>query len=714
MRYKFNKILTASLMACLIIGSFVFNSCKKEDDVNIIKLTAFGPSPALRGGEVKFLGTSLDQVTSVVLQGGLEIKDFTKKTATEISIVIPQTAEPGLVVLKTPQGDITTKTPLTFSEPIVIETFAPATVKAGDILTINGDYLNLIASVIFKSGVIVDSSKFVSKSRKKIELIVPVEAQTGKFALSNGAKIPVLVPALIDLIVTLPTITSLSPNPVKPEATLVINGTNFQLVKSITFTGVTVVTVFSVSTDKTSLTVAVPKNVKEGTVKLTTLSGLDVESTASLNLIAPVIISAAPLLVKNGATFTITGTNLDLATKVTFAGGVDATIVSQTATKIDVTVPMTAMDGTVVLSTNSGKTAESAAITLVKPTFTSFAPLSLVAGDIVTISGTDLDLVKKVDFGAGLIVDVTNATASSFTVPVPMAAKGGKITLVTANGTQIVSSESLTVISPNKPVITAITPSVKPGKMMTITGTKLNLVESIYFQTNLKAVLYGVRTETSIEVYVPETASTGNVTVTLKAFDGTEVVSPIFSISGVEPVKDPSYILFDFDNWKSGWGNYGGIVTGGALSFSKDYYFVNESALPDSWYTLFATNWGQYNVAGLTKTNGVVKMDINILDVDPTLHLKFRIDNGWYVWNIGADYPGRTTNGWITLTIPLTKIDGLTDGDLATSVANDAHVEVSLNAGWNDVKGGTAILKMAVDNVRFEKLTAPAAVFGLY
>jgi len=285
---------------------------------------------------------------------------------------------------------------------------------------------------------------------------------------------------------------------------------------------------------------------------------------------------------------------------------------------------------------------------------------------------------------------------------------------VTANGTQIVSSESLTVISPNKPVITAITPSVKPGKMMTITGTKLNLVESIYFQTNLKAVLYGVRTETSIEVYVPETASTGNVTVTLKAFDGTEVVSPIFSISGVEPVKDPSYILFDFDNWKSGWGNYGGIVTGGALSFSKDYYFVNESALPDSWYTLFATNWGQYNVAGLTKTNGVVKMDINILDVDPTLHLKFRIDNGWYVWNIGADYPGRTTNGWITLTIPLTKIDGLTDGDLATSVANDAHVEVSLNAGWNDVKGGTAILKMAVDNVRFEKLTAPAAVFGLY
>ena len=712
MRYKFNKILTASLMACLIIGSFVFNSCKKEDDVNIIKLTAFGPSPALRGGEVKFLGTSLDQVTSVVLSDGFEIKEITKTSPTEISVLIPQTAKPGLVVLKTPQGDITTKTPLTFSEPILITTFVPATVTAGDILTINGDYLNLIASVTFKTGVVVDSSKFVSKTRKKIEVRIPVEAQTGKFILSNGAKTPIQVQTLTDLTVTLPTITSLAPNPVKPETALTISGTNFQLVKSISFAGSITVTSFTVNTDKTAITVTVPKNVKEGTIKLTTLSSVDVESALPLNLISPVITLVAPTLVKNGTTLTITGTNLDLATKVTFGGAVDGVIVSQSATKIDVTVPMTALDGTVVLSTNSGKTAESAAITLVKPTFTSFAPLSLVAGDNVTISGTDLDLVKKVDFGAGLIVDVTNASATSFTVPVPMAAKGGKITLVTVNGTQITSAGTLTVMSPNKPVITAITPVVRPGKMLTITGTKLNLVESVFFPGNLKAVLYGVRTETSIEVYVPETAATGNVTLTLKAFDGTEVVSPIFTISGVDPVQDPSYILYDFDNFGIGWNDFGTAITG-PLGFSGKYYYVDKY-LPTSWFTLFSSNWGQYNVAGITKANGVVKMDINILDVDPTLHLKFRINNGWYVWNIGANYPSRTTGGWITVTFPLSQFDsGLTDADLATSVVNGAHVETDLTAGWLD-SGSTAKLTMAVDNVRFEKITAPAGVFGLY
>jgi len=699
-------------MACLILGSFVFNSCEKKDEATGITLTAFGPSPALRGGEVKFLGTSLDQVTSIVLPGGLEITEIVKTSSTEISILIPQTAKPGLVVLKTPQGDITTKTPLTFSEPIVIDTFTPATVKAGDILTINGDYLNLIASVTFKTGVVVDSSKFVSKTRKKIEVRIPVEAQTGKFILSNGAKTPIQVPTLTDLIVTLPTITSMAPNPVKPETALTINGTNFQLVKSISFAGSITVTTFTVNTDKTAITVTVPKNVKEGTIKLTTLSSVDVESSLPLNLISPVITSVAPTLVKNGATLTITGTNLDLATKVTFGGTVDGVIVTQSATKIDVTVPMTAVDGTVVLSTNSGKTAESAAISMVKPTFTSFAPLSLVAGDNVTITGTDLDLVKKIVFASGLNVDVTAATATSFTVAVPMAAVNGTITLITSNGTQITSTGTLVVVSPNKPVITAITPVVRPGKMLTITGTKLNLVESVFFPGNLKAVLYGVRTETSIEVYVPETAATGNVTLTLKAFDGTEVVSPIFTISGVDPVQDPSYILYDFDNFGIGWNDYGTAITG-PLGFSGKYYYVDKY-LPTSWFTLFSSNWGQYNVAGITKANGVVKMDINILDVDPTLHLKFRINNGWYTWNIGANYPSRTTGGWITVTFPLSQFDsGLTDADLATSVVNGAHVETDLTAGWLD-SGSTAKLTMAVDNVRFEKITAPAGVFGLY
>jgi len=695
-------------MACLILGSFVFNSCEKKDEATGITLTAFGPSPALRGGEVKFLGTSLDQVTSIVLPGGLEITEIVKTSSTEISILIPQTAKPGLVVLKTPQGDITTKTPLTFSEPIVIDTFTPATVKAGDILTINGDYLNLIASVTFKTGVVVDSSKFVSKTRKKIEVRIPVEAQTGKFILSNGAKTPIQVPTLTDLIVTLPTITSMAPNPVKPETALTINGTNFQLVKSISFAGSITVTTFTVNTDKTAITVTVPKNVKEGTIKLTTLSSVDVESTLPLNLISPVITSVTPTLVKNGSTLTISGTNLDLATKVTLSGTVDGVIVTQSATKIDVTVPMTAVDGTVVLSTNSGKTAESAAITMIKPTFTSFAPLSLVAGDNVTITGTDLDLVKKIVFASGLTVNVTAATATSLSVAVPMAAISGKITLVTSNGTEITSTGTLTVISPNKPVITAITQLVKPGTMMTITGTKLNLVESVYFQNNLKAVLYGVRTETSIEVYVPETAKAGVVTLTLNAFDGTVVVSPTFSVTGTDPVQDPALMIYSFDAGWSGftWDGVGGLGTlPDGIDGTNHYY--EATPWDASKYWLFANNYISY--PSVSQADHVVKMDVR-LRKDVTGNAEIRLMLGGKAVNIlsyikiGDTF---TTGGeWKTITIPLSVFG-------AAGLA-DPTPEKGGEWGMTMWGNGLDFSGFCIDNIRYEKATAPAGVYGLY
>ena len=90
---------------------------------------------------------------------------------TEIRVTVPQTAQPGLVVLKTPKGDITTKTELTFTEPIALEAFAPAEVKPGSELTITGEYLNLIKEVIFADEVTVPADEFVSQSRQEIKVM---------------------------------------------------------------------------------------------------------------------------------------------------------------------------------------------------------------------------------------------------------------------------------------------------------------------------------------------------------------------------------------------------------------------------------------------------------------------------------------------------------------------------------------------------------------
>ena len=181
--------------ACLLIGvllltGFGLTSCEKEKIDTKIILNSFGPSPALRGGELRFIGNNLDKVTSIILPGlkestTVEVTDITVVNEREIKIEIPQDAGEGIVTLKTPQGDIKTNTPITYSEPIMIESVTPTTIKAGQTLTITGDYLNLIKSVIFFDNVSVADSVFISQTRKKIEVTVPAEAQTGKIILSN-------------------------------------------------------------------------------------------------------------------------------------------------------------------------------------------------------------------------------------------------------------------------------------------------------------------------------------------------------------------------------------------------------------------------------------------------------------------------------------------------------------------------------------------------
>src|SRR5690606_21842120 len=107
--------------------------------------------------------------------------------------------------------------------------------------------------------------------------------------------------------------------------------------------------------------------------------------------------------------------------------------------------------------------------------------------------------------GGGHVVDDIQATsATTLRVQVPMSAESGVITLVMANGAAVESSMSLTVTSPNIPIITKIPVSAKPGDLIRIEGTKLHLVESVYFQDNVKGTQYGMRNESLIEVYIPQ------------------------------------------------------------------------------------------------------------------------------------------------------------------------------------------------------------------
>ena len=416
--YKFLTYLCLGLL----VGSVFFASCNKDDDEAEpgIQLLSFGPSPALRGGELRIIGTQLDKVTAVVLPENVEVTSFTSKTAELITLVIPEETVDGKIVLKTPEGDITSLSRLTISEPIVLASFSPATVRPGDVLTIEGDYLNLISSVIFAAEVEVGDSMFVSQSREKIEVTVPEAAQTGLIQISNGEEVPIIVESETELTVTVPKVTELSPNPVKAGTMLTITGTDLDLVKQIGFEGTSNVSSF-VSQEATKIEVIVPDDAHDGKVLLIPGSFLEIPSEEDLIMVVPEITNISPNPVKNGQNITVTGVNLDLITRVTFGGNkVGAILGGGTDTEITVKVPISATEDLVAFQTAAEKVVNSTSILeLVRPTITAINPAIAQFGEEIAIEGEDMDLVTAVIFTGDVEVSVNNAVLNEATVDVP-------------------------------------------------------------------------------------------------------------------------------------------------------------------------------------------------------------------------------------------------------------------------------------------------------
>ncbi len=416
--YKF----PALWMMCLMLFScLTFTACDNGDDEDTnqykggISLNVFGPSPVSRGGVLRFLGSGMDKVTAVAIPGCDDITDIEVVSDTEIRVTVPQTAQPGLVVLKTPKGDITTKTELTFTEPIALEAFAPAEVKPGSELTITGEYLNLIKEVIFADEVTVPADEFVSQSRQEIKVIVPDSAQTGKFILSDGAEIPNWIYSEGELEVTLPSVEApLDLVDKKPGDVIRVSGENFDLVKKVQMpNGDEVEFTMTASSEGDELTFTLPDNVSDG--EITVLPASDVKVVVATVVVAtPSNVVAVPAVnLRGGDMITLKGTNMDLVTDVTFPGVEEAVgLESQNSTEIKVLMPAAAISGDLQLNTNSGK-ATAVSIATAKPENISYSAATVPAGEALTVKGVNMDVVSAVVFSGNVEVTVSDATATA-------------------------------------------------------------------------------------------------------------------------------------------------------------------------------------------------------------------------------------------------------------------------------------------------------------
>ena len=470
---KINNIFTLLVMALMGLS---LAACSNDDlDTNQyqggVSLNAFGPSPVMRGGQLRFIGSNLDQIREVRIPGVDAITTIEVVKAgvpSEIRVTVPHDGpEVGNVVLVANNDqEITTKSTLTYTEGIVIKSITPSAMP-GDVIEIKGDedgYLNLIHSMAFADNVVVSEKDFLQHDRYTIKVKVPEDAKTGKLqfytadlTVGDAAKLDYQIVLSDDrLIVGTPTVAKVKGrNEVDAEGTITakagetvtVTGDYMQLIKAVKVGGVEI-TEFTIAEDGKSLTFVLPAEAPDGAIDLVCKSDVEVPA-AMIETVKPSDCVAAPAPVKAGAALTISGKDMDLVTAVEFdnADALSGEAISVAADKVVVTaVPETATEGKLRLVMANGQKVE-VEFTLVKPTATGYNANPASAGSTIQITGTDLDLVKSVDFGGAVATvekDAVSADGTTLNVKVPMAAASGAPVLKLANGVTI-NAPTLTI-----------------------------------------------------------------------------------------------------------------------------------------------------------------------------------------------------------------------------------------------------------------------------
>lgn len=551
------------LVLLLICSTFAFTSCDRDDlntdqYGNEISVLSYGPNPVLRGGVLTFKGANLDQITEIDLPGAEAITSINVVTSgknSEINIEVPaEKCEPGIVTLKTAKnGEIKTLTPITYIENLKFTGFYVGENKenligsVGDVLTLEGDYLNNITSVIFANGYTMDAESFKSQTRYQIQLVIPAEAGEGRFQISDGNNYMYSEGALSINAPEIDANNAIGKSLIKAGETEVLRGTSLDQIASIELNGATVEAADFKSQTASEITFVISSKVADGEITAVTKSGIRI-SFGEITTVVPSQLVATPSPIKNGKEITITGKDMDLITGIAFPNAKESKLNKVETTKVTSTVPEDAQEGDITLSLDNGKTV-TVAYTLVKPTVTACTPAAITAGDKTIIKGTDLDLVKSVTFPGDVEQTVEkfaaqNANAIAVTVPAACAGTGFKLNL--KNGTTINIDGQLSIKAATDPAIASVTPGEAiAGSTITITGKNFQNIQNLYIGS-YKVNRYTSRTNTEIVCQVPANAEVGTYKIVMEDPDGNKIEGPEFKVVPAE--KDIATITTNMDN----------------------------------------------------------------------------------------------------------------------------------------------------------------------
>jgi uncharacterized repeat protein (TIGR01451 family) len=408
-------------------------------------ITNFSPTIGEANTAVTISGFNLPSATSVTFNG--KAGTITGYSANSLEVFPPAGSGVGPVEVFTPSGNFTTSNYFTNATGPIITDFSPTLGPVGSAVAVDG--INFTSATTLKFGNVAASPKLVSATQ--LSVLVPAGAVTSPISVS-GNSTTYTSSSNFTVTTTKPVITSIVPPSGVRGQSVRINGANFTnlTASAVQFDGVT--TTYQPPTSTTVLTPVVPAGASTGYVTVNNTSGSGV--SAALFYLQPWITGfGAPGGIVN-STLLLNGRSLTNVSSVTVNG--IAYEFTNSNTQIGAVIPTNATTGLVEIVTPGGIFISTNQFAIL-PKIYSFSPVIGPAGTVVTIDGTSLFNVNKVEFG-GVSATPTFVSTNEVQVAVPSGAESGPLTVFTQYGSDISSND----FTATKPTLLFLRKSVFP------------------------------------------------------------------------------------------------------------------------------------------------------------------------------------------------------------------------------------------------------------
>ncbi len=607
----------------MIVASVFLTSCNDDDDDKGTQIWTIGPGNVNRGDVLKICGQQLGSVASVVLPSlngsGIEIprSEFQKAEDGYIEVKLPNDKNfvSGNVIVKLDNGEsITSKVAIKVGT-LVLESFSPATVRPGQEITIYGEYLTLVKSVVFANNQEVLQDAFKTQTNDQIVVSVPDAAQSGNIAVSDGESAAYSADKLV---VTLPSSPSFESKDYKPGVDkITITGKDMGLVRFVKFEGAEVASFDSQS--ETAITFTVPATTKVGGVTVIPGSGINVPA-GEIELVKAVVNTATEEAILGG-NFTITGTDLDLIGTITLGGAEQVFKVNDEGSEITFKVASLSKSGLSVFESNGVEIYKSEAkVNVCK--ITNIDGLNAGAATTISFEG-DTSYIGSLKIG-DYDVEITKApnSANKISAVIPAQVKGEtNFSILGVNGEW--ASEKKEIIEFEGPVITSMPDNCKFGSSILLMGYHLDKATSVTVG-NTSATDFINKGTDKMYLTIPALPEEGSYPITIS--DGEKSSTTYGKIT----IADASVSIWKGEWENTGWSGNQDLAWGGynwskVKAGSKLYFYLTQTTLEDwgGWQLALrhGDNWGELpssvyiSISGDEKT-AIVEYELNQATID--------------------------------------------------------------------------------------------------